>query len=81
MSWRRTKGSLPHLTPVQRQMMWDSGRASALRELLADGLAPDEAERWLVAWEELNVRGRDQADFWHRGSNWINVERSRGGRR
>ena len=79
MSWQRAKGSSPHLTPVQRQMAWDAGRASALRELLAEGLRPEEAERWLVAWEALQAVGRDQPDFWRRGSKWIDFERRRDG--
>ncbi len=57
------------LTPVQRQMMDDSRRATVLRQLLADGLSIASAEQFLVTWERDGERPRPD-DFWQRGYAW-----------
>lgn len=61
-----------------------TSRNAVVRDLMAEGLSPDEAERWCLTWEteaRRQVLKRDGIYFWDAGRGWIDAQRSFGGRR
>lgn len=54
-------------------------RSAAIRNLAQDfGMAPSEAERWWVAWEQFARRygGARNLHFWDAGRGWIDAQLS-----
>jgi hypothetical protein len=52
-----------------------------MRDLMAEGLSADEAERWCRAWETEATRQvvkRDSLYFWDAGRGWIDAHRAFG---
>jgi hypothetical protein len=54
-------------------------RLAAKHDLIAAGLASDDAESWCVAWQDEAKRQRVRSDsqyFWAAGRGWIDAQRS-----
>ena len=76
MSWWRDQdkaGGRRDLTAVERQKIYDAGRASVRAELIADGCTAEIAERWLAEWTRPEVDLQVPA-FWPAGYRWILAE-------
>jgi hypothetical protein len=55
-------------------------RAAVGSNLTGAGMAPEDAERWLLTWEDhaaQNGVDRTDREFWQIGEEWITQERRR----
>ena len=60
------------------ERIFQARRSGCRNALMAEGVSPDEAERWCDAWEaEATTRGiGGSGEFWQDGRRWIDAQRA-----
>ena len=64
--------------------IYKARRAAVESNLTGAGMAKADADRWLSGWEAQAANeglGRDDRDFWTKGTTWIDASRGSGPQR
>ena len=59
-------------TESESERLFQANRGAIKSHLLAQGMSPDLADRWLTAWEGTSNQDFDRyrSDFWSRAGQW-----------